>query len=103
MADDVLAKLQAFLTEKKFKLGSLGGVQHGCGLPPHSVQVEPGYQPIDGGATIVVTPTSVQMWVCRYPWAMHDWFAYGPVTTYGSPGELEAILRKMGETPRGCW
>lgn len=95
-------KISAWLAENGFEEGSFMNNYSSIGCPP-GIRVKPEYSPIDGSYTILVTPTTVQPFVCDKPWAYNAWRPLAEFHTYSSKEELKTILDKLVKRPLGCW
>lgn len=102
----VYQKMQDFLiTESGFTEGCRNGCNHDLGLPDVTrITIRPDYCPIDGAATIVVTPTLVGMFVCRIPYNGNQWYRHGQEYLYQNRETLlEHIKRMMKQPVSSCW
>ena len=98
---DILGQMREWLTSEGYEQGCHGVCGHTCGLPP-GVLVKPGYSPVDGAYTIVVTTTEVMSATCMYPSNHNDWRIRRRIA-YTSRDELSRHLRELTVQPRGCW
>ena len=103
----VYKKIKDYLIECGYEIGLYGEVldrfPHHIGLPSTThVTIKPDYSPIDGLATILVTPTEVSMWVLKIPCAYNEWVKYKS-KEYAHTNEMADILMDYVEEPAGPW
>lgn len=79
----------------------LGQSTHGCGMPG-GVRVSPGWSPVDGLHTILVTPQTVETYTLNYPTNHNEW-RQRSCRTYGTPEQMVAHVRDIRNEGKGCW
>ena len=79
----------------------LGMPVHTAGLPAGSL-VPPGWSPIDGLHTIVVTKRTVSTYTLSFP-TNHNVWNLRNCQTYESPNEMIEIVKQIIESGDGPW